>query len=162
MSIEEKVLKALAPRGVLKGRLLSAGGIARVRELEETRSRTPWGRSVNLGVAECLKRRYVLAALTSPSFKWPPGPYALIKVGDSVVGVVDEKGVRVDARALARAKGEHVLVILPLQLPELNRLVREPVAASPSPQTHMYLAELLGGGEGCGTLLVAFDGPARL
>jgi len=138
--------------------LLGAEERERVRELEESCAHTPWGRFVNLGVVECLSRRHVLAALTSPSFKWPPGPYALIKVGEAVVGVIDEKGVRVDARALARARGEHTLVILPLRLPELDGLVREPVAASPSPPTHRYLVELLGGEEGCGTLLVAFDG----
>jgi hypothetical protein len=164
MSPAEEVLKALAGRGVLGGRLLKVEEVERVRELEEAYSArsTPWGRPVNLGVFECLKRRHVLAAATSPSFRWPPGPYALIKVGESVVGAIDERGVRVDARALARARGEHVLVVLPLRLPELDGLVREPVAASPSPPTHRYLAELLGCGDGCGTLLVAFDGPARV
>jgi len=53
-------------------------------------------------------------------------------------------------------------VVLPLRLPELDGLVREPVAASPSPPAHRYLAELLGCGDDCGTLLVAFDGPARM
>lgn len=160
MSLEEIVLSALADRGVLGGRFLRAEEKERVRELEEaySRTRTPLGHPTNLGVVECLKRRYVLAALTAPHFKWPPGPYALVKVGEAVIGFIDESGFRLDSRALARVKGEHKLVILPLQFPELENLVAEPVGASPSPYTHKYLVELLGCKGDCGTLLVAFNG----
>jgi hypothetical protein len=159
MSVEAIVLSALAGRRVLWGRLLRAEEVERVRELEETYSRTltPWGKPVNLGAMECLKRRYVLAALTLPDFKWPPGPYALIKVGGTVVGIIDENGLSLNRKAFAGAKGDHELVILPLRLPELEELVDEPVGASPSPPTHRYLAELLGCRNDCGSLLVAFN-----
>lgn len=159
MSIERVVLSALAGRGILGGRLLRAEEKKRVRELEETYSRTltPWGKPVNLGVAECLKRCYVLAVLTSPEFKWPSGPYGLIKVGETVVGFIDESGLHLSAKKLAGVKGERELAILPLRLPELEELVDEPVGASPSPLTHRYLAELLGCKSDCGTLLVAFN-----
>jgi len=164
MSIERVVLSALAGRGVVGGCLLLTEERQRIKELEEAYSRTstPWGKPVNLGVMECLKRRYVLAALTSPHFKWPRGPYALVKVGETVVGFIDECGFSLNAKALAGAKGDHELVILPLRLPELEDLVDEPVAASPSPPTHRYLADLLGCKSGCGSLLVAFNGVRQL
>lgn len=156
------VFESLRWRGVLRVQLLSSEERARVSAIEEKFSagRGPLGRAVNLGVVECMKRAYVLAALSSPSFKWPPGPYALLKVGDRVVGVIDERGLRVDRPALASSeRGEHAAVLLPLRLEELEEVAESPVAASPLPPTHLYLLELLRGGcEGCGTLLVGLNG----
>jgi len=160
VKLEELVLSALKARGVEKARLLAPEERARVRELEELYSRraTPLGKPVNLGVIECLQRRYVVAALTSPTFEWPSGPYAVIKVGDVEVGSLNERGISINVRSFRKARGEHLIVYLPLRIPELEALLKDAVAASPSPPTHSYLAKLLGGKGGQqGTLLVGFN-----
>jgi len=159
--VERVALEVLAPRGVLRVRRLSEGEVEEVRRLEGSCALTPWGRAVNRGVEECLRRRVVLAALTGPRFLWPPGPYALIEVGGRVVGVVDESGVRLDRGALRGARGEHRVVFLPLRIPELEGVLEGCVAASPSRPAHEYLLRLLGGCEGCGTLLIGCDGLRR-
>lgn len=138
---------------------MSQREVEEVRNLERESSVrvTPWGRPLNLGVEECLRRRFVLAALTSPSFKWPPGPYAVLKIGDRVVGVVDERGIAIDRYAIAGAKGDRMIVFLPLRIPELEGISEDCVAASPSLPTHEYLLRVLGGCRGCGTLLIGLN-----
>ena len=159
MILEELVLRALKARGAVRARYLNREERYRIEELEESYSRTitPWGRPVNLGVMECLRRRHVIALLTAPHFTWPPGPYALLKAGRVVVGEVTSTGLQLYRDRLRRARGEWTVVYLSLKFPELEELDEEAVAASPSPVTHRYLETLLGGGRGMGTLLVGLN-----
>ena len=161
MRLEEIVLDALRARGGLAARLLSDGEREEVRRVESEHSMrpTPWGKAVNRGLLECLEKRFVVAVLTSPGFEWPPGPYALIVVGDRTVGTVGREGVRLDPRLLAGSRGEHLIVLLPLKIPELDGVLQNPTVASPSPPTHSYLLRLMGAScPDCGTLLVGCDG----
>ncbi len=159
MKLEEILLNALSLRGVLKVRELSCEERSRVRELEANYSRCggPFGKPVNIGVEECLKRGNVFAALTSPDFKWPPGPYAVLKVGEREIGFITERGLEVRRDALRGSRGEHVVTVLPLRLPELDSIADNCVVASPSPPVHSYLLRLLGGTGLNGTLLIGFD-----
>ncbi|RLE96282.1 MAG: hypothetical protein DRJ57_05750 [Thermoprotei archaeon] len=163
MSIEELVLRTLAKRGVAKARVLSEDERKKVKELEEDYSSRPtqWGYPVNVGVLECLNRRHVVAVLTYPFFKWPPGPYALLKLDDATVGVIDESGLHLDRSTLKRAGGKHYVIYPPLRLPELDELMTDCVVGSPSPPTHRYLAHLLGGGSEYGSLLLGFNSLRR-
>lgn len=164
MRLADIVLDALRARGALAARLLSSEEIERARRIENEYSEkpTPWGRTVNQGLLECLKRRFVVAVLTSPNFKWPTGPYALIMVGGRIAGTIDGGGIKLDPRSLAGAKGEHSIVVLPLEIVELNEVLENPIAASPSSPTHVYLLQLMGAScSDCGTLLVGCDGVKR-
>ncbi|RLF06613.1 MAG: hypothetical protein DRK00_01065 [Thermoprotei archaeon] len=163
MSIEDLVLRALAWRGVVKVRVLSEEERRRVKELEESYSLrpTPLGYPVNVGVLECLKRRHVVAVLTRPSFKWPPGPYALLKLGNNVVGVIDERGLHLNRDSLKRLGDSHYVIFPPLRLPELNGLLADYVVGSPSPPTHRYLSRLMGGEGDYGSLLLGFNSLRR-
>ena len=164
MRLEDLVLGALRPRGALAARLLSGGEVEEVRRLEREHSErvTPWGRVINRGALECLGRRFVVAVATDAGFKWPSGPYAVVIVGGRVVGAVDEGGVRIDRALLAGSRGGHEVVVLPLRIPELEEVLENPCAASPSPPAHSYLLRLLSlDCAGCGTLLVGFDGAKR-
>lgn len=169
MKLEEILLNVLSRRGVLKVKELSCEERSRVRELEAnySRYRGPFGRPVNVGVEECLKRENVFAALTSPDFEWPPGPYAVLKVGEREVGFITERGLEISRDALRGSGGEHVVTVLPLRLPELDSIADNCVVASPSPPVHGYLLQLLGGTGLNGTLLIGFDrlrthGPEQL
>lgn len=160
MALEDVILAVLASRGVAQVRELRQREVEEIRAIEErySSSTSHWGRPINTGVLECLRRRHVLAALTKPDFKWPPGPYALLKVGNEIVGEIDERGVRINREALRRARGERAILLLPLRLPELEEIAESCVAASPSPPTHTFLLTLFGSScGGCGTLLVGFD-----
>lgn len=160
MTLEDVILAALVERGVLRVRKLNQREIDEVAKIERNFSagKFQWGKPVNVGVFECLSKKHVFAALTRPDFQWPAGPYALLKVGEREVGVIDERGVLVNRHALAEARGEHVVLLLPLKLPELDEIVKSCVAASPSPRAHTYLLSLFGSSCGsCGTLLVGFD-----
>lgn len=163
MRVEEIVLMKLAERGVVKAKMLSREERSKVKELEEKYSlkRTAWGYPLNLGVLECLKRVYVVAVLTHPTFKWPPGPYAILKLGNGVVGVIDEKGLHIDRGSLEDASNEHYVIFPPLRLRELDDVFVDCVAGSPSPPTHHYLTRLLGGGGEYGSLLLGFNSLRR-
>ena len=160
MTLEDVVLAVLVKRGVLRVRKLSQQEIDEVARIEQkySASRSHWGRPLNVGVLECLSKRHVFAALTRPDFQWPAGPYAVLKVGERKVGVIDERGVLIDRASLAEARGEHTVLLLPLKLPELDEITESCVAASPSPPTHAFLLSLFNSScGGCGTLLVGFD-----
>ncbi|MCS7104087.1 MAG: hypothetical protein NZ954_00790 [Thermofilaceae archaeon] len=165
MNVADVILNVLSRRGVIEALLLDQKQLGKVRNLEEDYSRrlTPWGYPVNLGVFECLKRRYVSAVLTTSGFKWPSGPYALLKIGDYVVGTIDENGVRIRRVSLLKPGEKHMVVFLPLNIPELEDVTVDPVVASPSPPTHSYLIWLFSlKCSECGTLLVGFNGVKAL
>ena len=165
----EAALRELSElRGVAKVRLLTEGERAEVLRLEEEHSRRPLkglGAPRNVGVAECLRRKHVVAMLTTDEFEWPPGPYALIRVCGVVVGEVRECGIvffRERVARVARSRCSREVVFLPLRPPEpLARRFRNLIFASPSPPSHSYLVKLVGAeGEGLGTMLAGFDGYA--
>lgn len=159
MKLEEILLSVLSRRRVLRVKELNCEERNRVKELEAnySRCRGLFGRPVNIGVEECLKRENVFAALTSPDFEWPPGPYAVLKVGEREVGFITERGLEISRDALRGSRGEHVVTVLPLRLPELDSVADNCVVASPSPPVHGYLLQLLGGTGLSGTLLIGFD-----
>lgn len=161
MRFEEILLEALSRRGVLKVKELSREEKNRVNELETNYSQSTsfLGKPVNIGVEKCLKKRRVFAALTSPSFNWPPGPYAVLKIGEKEIGFITERGLEVRREALRNSRGERVVVILPLSIPELDSIVDDCIVASPSPPAHCYLLQLLEGTGLNGTLIVGFDKP---
>ncbi|MEM1509858.1 MAG: hypothetical protein QXY49_05055 [Thermofilaceae archaeon] len=159
MRFEETLLKTLSWRGVLKVKELNCEERNRIKELELNYSQFTsfLGKPVNIGVEECLKRRKVFAALTSPGFNWPPGPYAVLKIGGREIGFITERGLEVRHEALKDSRGEHIVVILPLRIPELDSIVEDCIVASPSPLAHIYLLQLLEGAGLNGTLIVGFN-----
>jgi len=159
MSVEP-IVEALRGRGVVSGRLLTSPELRAIESLEEeySRRRTPLGRPVNIGVTHCIRKRYVCALATSPCFRWPEQPYAVIKVGHRVVGYMDRSGVHVHGNLRGLPRGESTVLYIPVRLPELDAVARGHLAAFPSPPSHSYLARILGLGDGdWGTLLVGFE-----
>jgi hypothetical protein len=47
-----------------------------------------WG--FNEGLREALSRKFVIACSTDMSFKWPSGPYVVLKEGDTVIGFITD------------------------------------------------------------------------
>lgn len=48
------------------------------------------GQGFNEGVREALSREFVVACSTDKRFKWPKGPYVVLKSGDTVVGFITD------------------------------------------------------------------------
>jgi len=153
-------------RGVLKARTLSQLERTRVLELEE-RSRVEvkgLGKLYNEGVFECLKREHVIAILTNEEFKWPKGPYALIKLSGEVVAEIGKCRLKVFKERLRSARKRHKeykVVFPPLTPPVIKPFnkFRDVVLASPSPKVHKYLLKLFNVKEkpNLGTMLVGFN-----
>ena len=53
------------------------------------------GRCFNEGLQEALSRKFVIACSTDMSFKWPSGPYVVLKEGDTIVGFITDNVDRI-------------------------------------------------------------------
>jgi hypothetical protein len=48
------------------------------------------GRCFNEGLREALSLEFVVACFTDMNFKWPSGPYVVLKEGDTIVGFITD------------------------------------------------------------------------
>ncbi|RLE89730.1 MAG: hypothetical protein DRJ49_02110 [Thermoprotei archaeon] len=119
------------------------------------------GRPRNLGVEESLKREHVVVIFTTSEFEWSKGPYAVIKVDDRVIGIIDEYGLKLISNRLRKVlkKGTPEIIFLPLNLKLRIPTVRNLVVAPTSPPTDSYLKKRFGikDRKDIGTMLVGFD-----
>lgn len=158
-------------KGVLKVRPLSQLERMRVLELEEEHNRLGvkgLGELRNEGVFECLKRRYVVVMLTNEEFRWPKGPYAIIKLSGEIVAEIGEHGFRIFKERLISTRRKcksYKVIFLPLTPPTLKPFnkFQDIILASPSSKAHKYLLKLLNVKErpNLGTMLVGFNGFSR-
>ncbi|MBS7288186.1 MAG: hypothetical protein KIH01_05455 [Candidatus Freyarchaeota archaeon] len=63
------------------------------------------GQGFNEGLREALARDFVIACSTDKRFKWPKGPYVVLKSGDTIVGLVTD-----DVDSIKRQFNEEVYV----------------------------------------------------
>ena len=155
-----RLVEVLKDRGVVRGKLLTRGDRDKIAKLEAEYSRrvTLLGRPLNLGVRECLKKRFICVLLTAPSFKWPDTPHAIIRVDYTVIGYIDRTGLHLHRFKLQGLQGERIVVYPPTRLPELDRVVKNHLVSFPSPPTHAYLAGKLNAeSEEYGTMIVGFQ-----
>ncbi len=77
--------------GVRKVRVLSDAERAALLQAElEGEKLIIGGQGLNEGLREALAREVVIACSTNKGFKWPKGPYAVLKIGDTVVGFITD------------------------------------------------------------------------
>jgi len=131
--------------GVLHVKALANKDKATLLNIEASYSKqqTAFGAPINKGMFLCLNMPITIALITNSRFKWPPGPYSLIYIGDTVVGEINEHGTCIFRDKLAKAikkGGKRKIVFLPLKFEVLNKIgIRNAIMASPSPPSHKYL-----------------------
>jgi len=112
-------------------------------EASYSKQQTAFGVPINKGMFLCLNMPITIALVTNSRFQWPPGPYSLIYIGDTVIGEMNEHGLCIfkDRVAMAIKKGgKRKIVFLPLKFRILNKIgIRNAIMASPSPPSHEYL-----------------------
>lgn len=120
-----------------------------------------WGKPLNLGVYECLKRNTLLLLITDKNFKWPKGPYALIKINNEIIATIDEKGLKINKNKVSLLKSKVPIIIYPPLKPtdDIRKIIANSILASPSPLTDRYLKKIFKISTECneiGTMLLAF------
>jgi len=162
---EQLIMKALKNiRGVLEVRLLDRSDRETISRIERRYTKNiikGIGRPRNLGVEESLKREYVVVIFTTPEFEWPKGPYAVIKLGEHIIGIIDENGLKLipDRLRTALRRGIPEVIFLPLNVKLKIPAARNLVVAPTSPPTDNYLKKKfrVKGGRDIGTMLIGFD-----
>jgi len=155
--------------GVLLVKKLDDQHIGKLRELEKEYMmiKTRLGVPVNEGMLRCLDMQYVLALLTNSHFKWPKGPYALIYIGNILVGEINENGIRIFKNKISKASklGGIRRVVFPSLKLELSSLGISVTMASPSPPSHEYILKNIfkvdagNVSKDLGTALIGIDDP---
>ncbi len=169
MKIDDIIDELRKIKGVVDVKLLDDSTRSKIEEIEKNYSETlvkGLGKPYNLGVFECLKRKYVIVLLTNEEFEWPKGPYTIIKLANEVIAEINKKGMKIFHEKIANLRkctSEPPKAIFLTLKPtdEIKRIIPNAILASPSPPTDSYLKKLFKLEEvrtqNLGTMLVAFD-----